>query len=99
MTTLLLPNLNETSAALGMSPLLLTLLIAAVTIWTLTLKGFSLWYSARNHQKRWFIFLLILNTFGILELVYLVWFRKDKREGTTPSLFNNPEGSVSSPSA
>ena len=62
------------------------LLIAAV-VWSLIFKGIALWHAARNHQKRWFIVLLILNTVGILEIVYLIWFRKD-RAGTTPSLFN-----------
>ena len=39
------------------------------------LKGFALWHAARGSQKWWFIVLLIINTFGILEIVYLIWFR------------------------
>lgn len=62
----------------------------AVVIWSLAWKGVALWFAARNHQKRWFIVILILNTVGILEIVYLIWFRRDKREGVTQSLFNNP---------
>lgn len=95
----MLPNFVHTSASLGMSPVLFSVFIAVVAIWTLTLKGFSLWYAARNYQKRWFIVLLIVNTFGILEIVYLIWFRKDIQEGRTPSLFNTPEGPAPSPSA
>jgi methionyl-tRNA synthetase len=52
------------------------LLVAAV--WTIILKGFSLWYAARGSQKWWFFFLLIVNTLGILEIIYLIWFRRDK---------------------
>ena len=37
----------------------------------LVLKGYSLWHAARRGEKGWFIALLIVNTFGILELVYL----------------------------
>ena len=57
-------------------------LILVVVLWTVTLKGFALWYAARGRQKWWFIALLILNTLGILEIVYLIWFRlrNDVRE-------------------
>ncbi len=72
------------------NPIVIGVLVAVVAIWTLSWKGVALWYAARNHQKRWFIALLILNTIGILEIVYLLWFRRDKQEGVTTSLFNNP---------
>lgn len=49
-----------------------------VTIWSLVWKGFALWRSARNRHKGWFIFMLILNTAGILEIVYLIIYRKRK---------------------
>jgi hypothetical protein len=53
-------------------------IIIAVLVISLILKGFSLWYSARNNQKNWFIALLLINTFGILEAIYLLFFRKEK---------------------
>ena len=56
-----------------MLSLLPFLLIAA--LWTVVLKGFSLWYAARAGQKEWFIALLVINTLGILEIIYLIWFR------------------------
>lgn len=51
-------------------------LIIAAALWTVILKGFALWYSARGQQKVWFIVLLIVNTLGILEIIYLLFFRK-----------------------
>ncbi len=54
-------------------------LFVAAAIWTIAIKGFALWHAARNSQKEWFVALLIINTLGILELVYLLWFRKDKK--------------------
>lgn len=54
-------------------------LVLVVAVWTLVVKGFALWHAARNGQKEWFIALLIINTLGILEVVYLVWFRSDTR--------------------
>ncbi len=50
-------------------------LILAVALWTIVLKGFSLWYAARGGQTYWFVALLVINTLGILEIVYLIWFR------------------------
>src|SRR3989344_8538600 len=51
--------------------------IALAAIWTIAIKGYALWHAARNGQKEWFIALLVVNTLGILEIVYLVWFRPD----------------------
>ena len=53
-------------------------LMILVTIWTVAIKGYALWHAARNGQKEWFIALLVLNTLGILEIVYLFWFRLDR---------------------
>jgi len=50
-------------------------LIIVVAVWTAIIKGYALWHAARNSQKKWFIALLVINTLGILEIVYLIWFR------------------------
>lgn len=50
--------------------------MALIVIWSLIWKGVALWKSARNCQKWWFIALLIINTVGILEIVYLAFFQK-----------------------
>ena len=49
--------------------------ILLLVLWTIVLKGYALWYAARNGQKAWYIVLLIVNTLGILEIIYLIWFR------------------------
>ncbi len=56
-------------------------LLVATTI----LKAFALWHAARNTQPFWFAAMLVLNTLGILELVYLLGFRKDKQVYSTPA--------------
>ncbi len=43
---------------------------------SLALKGFALWHAAKRNEKWWFIALLLINTLGILELVYLIFFAK-----------------------
>lgn len=40
-------------------------------IWTLPWKGTALWKSARAKHLSWFIILLIVNTLGLLEIIYI----------------------------
>ncbi len=47
-------------------------------LWSLFWKGLALWKSARNDERYWFLALLIINTAGILELLYLFLFSKNK---------------------
>lgn len=49
-------------------------IIIALVVWTIPWKGFSLWKSARRGDRAWFIILLILNTAGLLEILYLFFF-------------------------
>jgi hypothetical protein len=44
----------------------------------LALKGFALYRAARNEQKYWFIAILIVNSIGILPLIYLLLNPKKK---------------------
>lgn len=50
-----------------MGALLFFVLMLAVV----ALKGYALWHAAKRDEKGWFIALLLINTIGILELVYL----------------------------
>lgn len=43
-----------------------------IIIWTIVLKGFALWRAARLKQIGWYIALIIINTLGILEIIYLI---------------------------
>ncbi len=45
--------------------------IALLIIWSIFWKGLALWHAARHGQGWWFGVLLILNTAGILEIIYL----------------------------
>lgn len=46
-------------------------LVVAVVAWSLAWKGASLWRAARNGSKPWFVTLLLSNTLGLLDMVYL----------------------------
>lgn len=50
------------------------LLLLVLTFWTIVWKGIALWIAAQEKSKKWFVAILVLNTFGILEIVYLIWF-------------------------
>jgi len=50
-----------------------------IIVWSLIWKGIVLWHSARNKQLAWFVVLLVVNTVGILEIIYLLFFSKDKK--------------------
>ncbi len=39
--------------------------------WGLFWKGLALWHSAQRKEGWWFVILLLLNTAGILEIIYL----------------------------
>ncbi len=54
------------------------LFVILAILWTLPWKGVALWKSARLGQEWWFIALLIINTLGILEILYIFLFRKKK---------------------
>lgn len=47
------------------------LLFAFFIIWSVVWKGLALWKSAGLRQKWWFLAILLLNTLGILEIIYL----------------------------
>ncbi|MFH0891074.1 MAG: DUF5652 family protein [Candidatus Liptonbacteria bacterium] len=49
-------------------------LLLLVVVWSLIWKGFALWRAARNNSSGWFIALLIVNTLGILEILYIFVF-------------------------
>ncbi|OGV91055.1 hypothetical protein A3A66_00395 [Microgenomates group bacterium RIFCSPLOWO2_01_FULL_46_13] len=40
-------------------------------VWSLPWKGLALWKAARSSHKGWFVVLLLLNTLGIVEMIYL----------------------------
>ena len=61
-------------AFIGLS--ILGVILAVWFIISIALKGYALWTAAKRGEKWWFIALLIINTMGILELVYLIVFAK-----------------------
>ena len=64
----------------SLSPELFSL-IMVLTVWSLIWKGIALWKAARNGSKPWYIALLVVNTVGILEIIYIFYLSKKKIGG------------------
>lgn len=60
-------NIGIISGWLNAHPVMAGVLI----IWSLVWKGFALWKSAELRQKYWFMVMLVVNTMGILEIIYI----------------------------
>ena len=59
-----------------MFPKQYSFVLIIVVVWSAIWKGIALWKSARNSQKYWFLVLLVLNTLGLVEILYLSFFQK-----------------------
>lgn len=59
-------------------PLAQNIILYSLYIWSLFWKGIALWRAAHYKQRNWFVVLLVLNTIGILEIIYLLRFSKKK---------------------
>ena len=60
---------------LTQQPVWFIALVILLAIWSLIWNGIGLWHAAQHKQKSWFIAILILNTLGLLPIVYLLWFK------------------------
>ena len=57
----------------------LGLAFLVIVAWSIFWKGMALWKAAREQHKVWFVVLLLVNTVGILEILYLYVFSKMKK--------------------
>lgn len=53
-----------------------TALIIVLVVWSVIWKGIALWKAGRNGHLAWYIVMLIFNTAGILEIIYIFAFSK-----------------------
>lgn len=61
---------------LHITPSTLLVGIFAIIVWSICWKGISLWTAARRGEWIWFVLLLLINTVGILEMLYVYVFSK-----------------------
>ena len=62
------------------SPQINPIIVIVIFIWTIFWKILALWRAAKHNQKNWFISIIVIKgaTIGILEIVYLFGFAKEK---------------------
>lgn len=78
-----MPNLynylfNSYNPFLGFSPLEILVFVLLIG-WSLFWKGWALWRAANQKQKVWFVCFLLINTVGLLEILYLFIFSKKSK--------------------
>jgi hypothetical protein len=54
-------------------------ILPLIIIWTLIWKGTALWRAAKRDSVVWFVVLLIVNTLGILEILYIFVFSRERK--------------------
>lgn len=64
----------------GTNIILFNVIFLVAVFWSLIWKGIALWKAARNNSKPWYIALLLLNTLGILEILYIFVFSPKNKE-------------------
>ena len=52
--------------------------IILLAVWEMVWKGIAMWKCGRNNHLGWYVAILILNTAGILPIVYLLFFQKKR---------------------
>lgn len=73
------PDLMFIADTLGMGVVSVIFILAILALWSLAWKGWALWTAVKRNEKKWFVVLLLVNTLGILEIIYLFLLGKRKR--------------------
>jgi methionyl-tRNA synthetase len=47
-----------------------------IVLWSFLWKGLALWHAGRRGQLWWFVIILVVNTVGVLEIIYLFFVLK-----------------------
>ena len=66
----------------GVPPFVLFIVsvVIVLMIWSLVWKALAMWKAARRGDKVWFVVFLIINTLGILDILYIYVFSKDDKK-------------------
>ncbi len=81
------PFFGPATSAFSFEAGFLVIVFLLIGIWSLAWKMLGLWHAARNKQRLWFAALVLFNTVGVLEIVYLAWFQRDGNKTGTKHLF------------
>ena len=71
-------------------------IFGVIAVWSFIWKGVAMWHAGKNRQKGWFISLLILNTAGILPIIYLLFYKpssvivREEKEQAQEEIIDEP---------
>lgn len=68
--------------------------VVMLIVWSFVWKGLALWHSAKRGQPYWFIVFLLVNTVGILEIIYLFAILKIRSNDLFKNENNNSSGTI-----
>lgn len=54
-------------------------LLPILLAWEIVWKSIALWKAARHNQLYWFIAIIIINSVGILPILYILFFQKERK--------------------
>lgn len=63
-----------------MPPWQILAFVLFMLVWSTVWKGIALWRAAHNSHLKWFIVILIVQTAGILEIIYILFFSKKTKK-------------------
>ena len=58
---------------------ILRLIFVLAVVWEMVWKAIALWRAGRNNQLGWYVALFLLNTLGILPIIYLSFFQREEQ--------------------
>ena len=62
--------------------------VGLAAVWVMVWKGLALWRAAEHRARGWFIVLLVLNTLGLLEIIYLFFVTKPAKPEVSSTATN-----------
>lgn len=63
----------------------INILTVVIIFWSLAWKCYSAWLAANRREKKWFVALVVFNTVGILDMIYVFFIAKKKWSDVTSS--------------
>lgn len=54
--------------------------LAIIGVWEIIWTGIALYLAGKREQKAWFVWILIINSVGILPIIYLIMNRESKKK-------------------
>ena len=61
------------------APRWLAIVVIIVVLWEAIWKGVALWHAGSDRNLLWFVLIFVLNTAGILEIIYIFGISRPRR--------------------